>query len=91
MSVVKESVDVSEETRTVGKHLAALVAEGKKMAADGKVTFDEIPGALQAIIRDLIPAIAAAHAIPAEEKEDVEAFIAALLLDVMDLTRILLS
>jgi hypothetical protein len=85
MPVTQETVTVSTETRAVGKHVLALLAEAKKLAADGKVAFDEVPEALAAIMKDLIPAVAAVSKAGAELKENRKAFLASVFLSVEEM------
>lgn len=74
MSVAPVTVSASVETMKVGALLVDLVKVGKKLAADGHVSLLEIPEALQAIMRDLIPAISEMQAVQANVSEDPAAF-----------------
>ena len=52
-----ETVQVCPATRKVGKLLADLVVEAKKLVANGQVSFVELPEVFAVIMRDVLPAV----------------------------------
>ena len=87
----QEKINVADATRDVGKKLCDLVKLAKAQVVKGKVDFSDVTNDLNAILTDLVPAVAECHNIPDEEKADMDSFLNAAFLDAKDLTIVLVS
>lgn len=84
-------VKVSKEAHELGEGLKKFVLSIKGALADGWQPGADIPVVLSAALADLVPAVQGVEKIKDETKEDLEAFVSALVLPAKELAFALLK
>jgi len=90
MAIKQVQVDVSEQAYILGGSLVRLVAAIKEVSKDGFQMAD-VTALVTAFLTEVQPIIKAVSALPAEEKENVKAFVQAFELQIGELVKVLLA
>lgn len=84
------TVKVEQNTYAFGVLLVKFVGEIAKLAKDG-ISIGDLPAAMSAVMSELIPALQLVQTLPADQKEDLEAFLMALEVNLHDLVKVILN
>ena len=90
MPIEQIQVNVEQNTYALGQNLVKFVAAIKTALTDGWQIAD-IEALISAGIADLVPAIYQVMQVPTEEKDNLDAFVAALELSAKDMALMLLG
>lgn len=90
MSVKQVPVNVSEQAYALGGNLVQLVSAVMAAVKSG-VNLGNLSVLVGAVLADLIPIVSEVSALPAEEKENTQAFVTALGLQVEELVKVLVA